>query len=276
MEVLQEFLFTVCISLLLSFFLSKLFTMASTVRSEHKSLFGLFQDVTRKTIGTDERLYERITKSSDLRGARPSRSIAVANQFAGNNSKTENLMNDGCKLPAMCEKYSAKVEEEELELPEKFIGKCCDTEDVRDTLPADLDALDEKLVEKSPEKSTFSEVEIEIVEDEMRASIIEENQAIEIDEVKRSTVDYLKEVLTDDEDDWEGVERTEIEKVFNAAALFVGSKHNAEQIAVLGSNVKMQLYGLHKVATEGPCHDHRPMVFKVSSRAKWYNLLFDC
>lgn len=269
MELLQEFLFAVCISLLLSFFLSKLFTMASSVRSEHKSLFRLFQDVARKFIDTDERLYERITKSTDLRGTRQSRSIAVANQFAGNNSKTENLMNDGCKLPAMCEKYSAEFEEEDLELPEKFIGKCCDTEDVRDALPANLDSLDEKLVEESPEKSTFSEGEIEIVEDEMRVSIFEENQAIEIDEVKRSAVDYLKEGLTDDEDDWEGVERTEIQKVFNAAVLFVGSKHNAERVAVLGSNVKMQLYGLHKVATEGPCHDHRPMAFKVSSRAKW-------
>ncbi|CAH9069226.1 unnamed protein product [Cuscuta europaea] len=31
----------------------------------------------------------------------------------------------------------------------------------------------------------------------------------------------------------------------------------------------MQLYGLHKVATEGPCCTPQPMAFKLSARAKW-------
>ncbi|KAL2505843.1 Acyl-CoA-binding domain-containing protein 3 [Abeliophyllum distichum] len=31
----------------------------------------------------------------------------------------------------------------------------------------------------------------------------------------------------------------------------------------------MQLYGLHKIAVEGPCHEPQPMALKVSARARW-------
>ena len=77
--------------------------------------------------------------------------------------------------------------------------------------------------------------------------------------------------LIDLEDDWEweGIERTELEKVFGAAVAFVGSVDNADRVSCLGSNLKMQLYGLHKIATQGPCHEPQPMALKLSARAKW-------
>ncbi|XP_075653440.1 uncharacterized protein LOC142623853 [Castanea sativa] len=77
--------------------------------------------------------------------------------------------------------------------------------------------------------------------------------------------------LIDLEDDWEweGIERTELEKVFGAAVAFVGSVDNADRVSSLGSNLKMQLYGLHKIATQGPCHEPQPMALKLSARAKW-------
>ncbi|XP_074381394.1 uncharacterized protein LOC141723474 [Apium graveolens] len=71
------------------------------------------------------------------------------------------------------------------------------------------------------------------------------------------------------EDDWEGVERTELEKQFGAAVAFVNSKSNADRFLGVESNVKMQLYGLHKVAIEGICMKPQPMALKVYSRAKW-------
>lgn len=67
------------------------------------------------------------------------------------------------------------------------------------------------------------------------------------------------------DDDWEGIERTELEKNFGEAVVFVGSESNADQIA----DVKLQLYGLQKVALEGPCHGSQPMALKISARYKW-------
>lgn len=67
-------------------------------------------------------------------------------------------------------------------------------------------------------------------------------------------------------DDWEGVERTELEKRFGDAVVFVGSKNNAVRI---DHDLKLQLYGLHKIALEGPCRAPQPMSLKVSARAKW-------
>lgn len=72
-----------------------------------------------------------------------------------------------------------------------------------------------------------------------------------------------------DDDDWEGIERTELEKDFGAAVSFSVQKSNADQDLKLGNDLKMQLYGLHKIATQGPCHEPQPMPFKLSARAKW-------
>lgn len=72
-----------------------------------------------------------------------------------------------------------------------------------------------------------------------------------------------------DDDDWEGIERTELEKDFGAAVSFLVQKSNADQVLKLGNDLKMQLYGLHKIATQGPCHEPQPMPFKLSARAKW-------
>ncbi|XP_062156748.1 acyl-CoA-binding domain-containing protein 3-like [Alnus glutinosa] len=79
----------------------------------------------------------------------------------------------------------------------------------------------------------------------------------------------VRDRLLDLDDDWEGVERTELEKVFGAAVAFVGASYNADRVSSLGSDVKMRLYGLHKIATQGPCHEPQPMPFKLSARAKW-------
>lgn len=70
----------------------------------------------------------------------------------------------------------------------------------------------------------------------------------------------------DDSDDWEGVERSDLEKVFAMAADYGKMDDN---LGNLESDILMQLYGLHKVATEGPCYEPQPMALKVLARAKW-------
>lgn len=73
------------------------------------------------------------------------------------------------------------------------------------------------------------------------------------------------------EDDWEGIERTDLEKLFGKAVVFVNSENNAGRF---DGGILLRLYGLQKVALDGPCHDSQPMALKVSARSKWSELLF--
>ncbi|RWV95289.1 hypothetical protein GW17_00042096 [Ensete ventricosum] len=72
------------------------------------------------------------------------------------------------------------------------------------------------------------------------------------------------------EDEWEGIERSELEKLFGVATEFVGSEKGVDAVSKLSNELQMQLYGLHRVATEGPCYEPQPMALKVTARAKWY------
>lgn len=101
-------------------------------------------------------------------------------------------------------------------------------------------------------------------------AVDESNQGIntneeEVDESRRNEEVDENTVMLLDEDDWEGIERTELEKRFGAAVLFVESKSNVN----LSNDVKMKLHGYHKIATQGPCQEPQPMALKFSARAKW-------
>ncbi|XP_017980983.1 PREDICTED: acyl-CoA-binding domain-containing protein 3 isoform X1 [Theobroma cacao] len=109
--------------------------------------------------------------------------------------------------------------------------------------------------------------EIELAKDEE-----EKLEVLECE--KENGGDCLKGGLSDeedDDDDWERIERTELKKDFGAAVRFLECKSNADQTYDLkiANDVKMQFYGLHKIATEGPCHEPQPMALKLSARAKW-------
>ncbi|PPD98484.1 hypothetical protein GOBAR_DD04474 [Gossypium barbadense] len=70
-------------------------------------------------------------------------------------------------------------------------------------------------------------------------------------------------------EDEEGIEDLMCDKENGGAVSFLVQKSNADQDLKLGNDLKMQLYGLHKIATQGPCHEPQPMPFKLSARAKW-------
>ncbi|KAL9237439.1 hypothetical protein vseg_011986 [Gypsophila vaccaria] len=71
----------------------------------------------------------------------------------------------------------------------------------------------------------------------------------------------------DDDDDWEGVESTELDEAFSAATAFVAA--SAAERGKVSNEVQLQLYGLYKIATEGPCSAPPPPAFKMTARAKW-------
>ncbi|XP_054825724.1 acyl-CoA-binding domain-containing protein 3-like isoform X2 [Prosopis cineraria] len=140
---------------------------------------------------------------------------------------------------------------------------------------------------KIDENGVFSEIEVvELTEDHVdesnqRSQISEGDKEVEIlnpaydgscneiDESHKKGTDDEERKEWLEEDDWEGIESTELERLFGAAVLFVESKSNANRIANLGNDVKMQLYGFHKIATQGPCQKPQPMALNFSARAKW-------
>ncbi|KAJ0966991.1 hypothetical protein J5N97_023908 [Dioscorea zingiberensis] len=71
------------------------------------------------------------------------------------------------------------------------------------------------------------------------------------------------------EDEWEGVERSEVVKRFGVATKYAASVDGGMAISKLRSDVRMRLYGFRKVAVEGPCYEPQPMALKISARAKW-------
>ncbi|KAI7753267.1 hypothetical protein M8C21_018987 [Ambrosia artemisiifolia] len=88
-----------------------------------------------------------------------------------------------------------------------------------------------------------------------------------IDEAEKEKEGLISDEDDSDDDDWEGIERTDLEKVFAMAAEY--GKLDDKLLQSLGNDVQMQLYALYKVATEGPCREAQPMALKVSARAKW-------
>ncbi|KZV23752.1 acyl-CoA-binding domain-containing protein 1-like [Dorcoceras hygrometricum] len=72
-----------------------------------------------------------------------------------------------------------------------------------------------------------------------------------------------------DDDDWEGVESTELDETFSAATAFVAATAVDRAALKVSNDVQLQLYGLYKIATEGPCSAPQPSALKMTARAKW-------
>ncbi|KAH9324443.1 hypothetical protein KI387_004621 [Taxus chinensis] len=73
----------------------------------------------------------------------------------------------------------------------------------------------------------------------------------------------------EEDDDWEGVESTELDEAFGAAASYIATMagQSTERIP---NDVQLQFYGLYKLATEGPCTVPQPSALKITARAKWH------
>lgn len=76
-------------------------------------------------------------------------------------------------------------------------------------------------------------------------------------------------MASDSDDDWEGVESTELDEAFSAATAFVAAAAADRLSQKVSSDLQLQLYGLYKIATEGPCSVPQPSAFKMTARAKW-------
>ncbi|XP_050205043.1 acyl-CoA-binding domain-containing protein 1-like isoform X2 [Mercurialis annua] len=139
----------------------------------------------------------------------------------------------------------------------------------------DDDDLNKKKIQRnfkeSETKIGFVSTIVDELVDRSTETIVLDSKTSECDhQNENSEIDHEEEDDEDDDDDWEGIERSELERVFGAAVGYVGSISNAgDRKLSLGRDLKLQLYGLHKIATEGPCLVPQPNPLKVSARAKW-------
>nr|GEU53275.1 acyl-CoA-binding domain-containing protein 3-like [Tanacetum cinerariifolium] len=132
-----------------------------------------------------------------------------------------------------------------------------------------IDDDDDKVFDEMPERG---EVENYVKTDEGNAvecdlgSLLQEDLGSSVADVGEVKVEEEDVICEDDDDDWQGIETTELEKRFGAAVAFMGSKSSGER---MDNDVKVELYGLQKVANEGSCFEPQPMALKVSARANW-------
>ncbi|XP_042388425.1 acyl-CoA-binding domain-containing protein 2-like isoform X1 [Zingiber officinale] len=77
------------------------------------------------------------------------------------------------------------------------------------------------------------------------------------------------ESFLEEDSDWEGIESTELDDAFAAATAFVAATAADKDSAKVSNDVQLQLYGLYKIATEGPCTVPQPSALKLTARAKW-------
>ncbi|XP_027110030.1 acyl-CoA-binding domain-containing protein 1-like [Coffea eugenioides] len=135
--------------------------------------------------------------------------------------------------------------------------------------------------EESQSKPSAAAIEREISESDSR--VFEENKPLIADTEKDIAAAVAKEsgsVTTpggddtytsgsDSDSDWEGVESTELDEAFSAATAFVAATAADRSSQKVSNDVQLQLYGLYKIATEGPCSTPQPSPLKMTARAKW-------
>ncbi|XVF15456.1 hypothetical protein REPUB_Repub09cG0155100 [Reevesia pubescens] len=240
MELFLEFVFTVSLSFILSFIFAKLLSLSSIIDQHLEAVSRSCMEVTTKS-----------------------------EKYVLECEKGLGFVSEVVKLDALGE----SVEEKDCVLEcEKGLGLVSEV--------VKVDPLGESLEEKGTLEESLSgcygstKVTEETIEEISPAEENFFNESTEIEVAKEDEEENegdcsLMEGSFDEDDDWEGIERTELEKDFGAAVCFLECRSNANQSLKLGNDIKIQLYGLHKIATEGPCYEPQPMALKLSARAKW-------
>ncbi|CAL2267538.1 unnamed protein product [Prunus armeniaca] len=278
MELLPDFLFTVVFSLLMAFWLSFVLPLVISMCPSRDA---------NDHVGKRRVLYECESPvepeihdwRSEIRGGFVEK-VVKFEEFIGEEPKEESfLLQDFVDESSGSPTGHEGSKTDEYEVCREVGVVCLSEKSVDDESSGGHGCLcgrSENMVDQSSERHEFGEIEVDLTKNEVG---IFESEDIkfpecdgsdhEADRAKESVVDGVEKEGLLGEDDWEGIERTELERLFGAAVVFVGSKSNAERSSSVGSDVKTRLDGLHKIATRGPCFEPQPMAFKVSARAKW-------
>ncbi|XP_065847538.1 acyl-CoA-binding domain-containing protein 3-like [Euphorbia lathyris] len=283
MELLQELLLTALIAVFFSFLIAKLVSMAMargdcSRNPQVSETQNLYRNIVGDTTEEDTQYCERLQ----------------VDQFKSE-KKVEFVAEEAQMIDRIL-KGSVEVEEIEksAKSDEVIQAECCELppksiEEISEVISgSDVDEfqVNSEFGVNFPEDNTAIKLaeqvvdEKEIVGDDnlleenikigmelsVEKDVIEESEEIQAEDIEAKRKADEKQIKIDsDDDDWEGIERSELENIFAKATKFMED----EDLTSAGSDVQMELYGLHKVATEGPCREHAPMPLKVGARAKW-------
>ncbi|OMO70731.1 Acyl-CoA-binding protein, ACBP [Corchorus olitorius] len=298
MEIILELFLTAFVAVLFSFFIAKIVSSAmggsandgSASGVEEKSLIDDVNDgIIMEELEFSEKLkvqgfesdkkVEFVKESADNKvdvyGTEESR-VDQGNHQVFDSEKIIECVGETAESDKVDEREGLNVQgfvsEKDVEFSPEIVNKVDNFETEQhkiDETEAEVkldDDADVVIEEKMEEK------EVEEVGEELEAGNETKLQSeeTEVEESQKEGVgEEEKEVKLEsdnDDDDWEGIERSELEKAFGAAAKFVEHKGELEGV---GNDVQMELYGLHKIATEGPCREPQPLAFMVSARSKW-------
>lgn len=117
---------------------------------------------------------------------------------------------------------------------------------------------------------SFKEDNLKIVhEQDLRQPTTTDNPKPTSDDDNYENREVDSDGASDSDDDWEGVESTELDEIFSAATTFIAATAADKNSAKVSNDLQLQLYGFYKIATEGPCTVPQPSALKMTARAKW-------
>uniref|UniRef100_A0A2P2JCE0 Acyl-CoA binding protein 3B n=1 Tax=Rhizophora mucronata TaxID=61149 RepID=A0A2P2JCE0_RHIMU len=281
MELAQELMMTAVVAVLVSFLIAKLVSMVMAGDSSRDSKLTTsdrnFDRDTNDEVDMEElRFRERLQirgfsgeKWTEAVGeAAATRKVDVFVGEAGRVDGSGKSVNRGVVAEIECSQLAddsvEKGLKEEGEEQNKSLGEMlAKKEEVSDN--------EERVDSKEGKEVNLEQLQPICVDLAGESSgVVEQSEEISIVESElKEHVDEKKIEIESEEDDWEGIERSELEKSFAKAAKFVESGDLDGRLSRLGSDVLIKLYGLHKLVTEGPCREQPPMALKVAARAKW-------
>ncbi|KAK9269949.1 hypothetical protein L1049_025522 [Liquidambar formosana] len=279
MELFKELFVSVSVALLLSFLVAKLVSVAmagdggrdqgSQSGTEEVNLgdrlrvHGIASDRKVEFVGED------VKKVDEFEGGG---SVQVDENLETSRGGEE-FEDKRRELPEVLVKEGVGEESEVVELPEASLEGKSDEEEgvVERVVESDPEGVNEGklhcLIEEDIENKQAEGIDAEL--ETAGDVVVAQSDEARVVRCEAEGGDEEREGLGVDEDDWEGIERSELEQEFAAAAAYVGSEGKDGRLSSIGSDVQMQFYGLQKVAMEGPCREPQPIALKMSARANW-------
>ncbi|KAK8952496.1 Acyl-CoA-binding domain-containing protein 1 [Platanthera zijinensis] len=123
-----------------------------------------------------------------------------------------------------------------------------------------IDQIGEEISDEIPEQGVVEQCNAEDLKEE------EKEAESSSSDVKIVSTEIEGGSLLHGEDEWEGIEMTELDKRFRLAAEYFSSPPGSEALAWLSSAAQLELYGLYKIATEGPCYRFHPLSLNSSTQ----------
>ncbi|KAJ0867477.1 putative acyl-CoA-binding protein, ACBP [Helianthus annuus] len=257
MELFQELVFTISFSLIVSLLIAKLFAVASSSDYGNSTVsIRVEEKIETDWVFCGSEKDEKVVCVEDL--GRVSEEVGVG--CDGDELGSGVVIKEGESVDGVRACYVFDEMPERVEVGDGLVGsdegnvvECCGL--LGEDCVKSVEVWDESSVRVGGECYVFDEMPERSEAGDAGVGLVESDEGNAVDEVF--------------DDDWQGIETTELEKTFGAAVAFMDSKSSADRVNLMDNEVKVELYGLHKVAIEGSCFEPQPMALKVSARANW-------